>query len=336
MAFAVGLLEVAGDFFISDHNNKNSVANKMSDKNSKLASYFEDIHKKLNHSGQPLDYQGPKFGGGDHRGRTFGHDIIMFPLALYMLCSGKFVDGYYEDGAFQFIVTSLNQYGNEYAAMSFDEALIAYFTHMVADFFSTKSLPIPGFSLLSHFPNRDIRKFADELYRDGLNLRNLAMQGVPVAITELFIWMYNSLRYRNSTYSKEAIKNKKEKLLLISHGIALSVNIGKVIITENPTSLNLVMIMRVIKLVWNIIKHELDTNNKAIEKVNRSALKNQLETADTLILLDESIYYTREIDRLIAGMKSEFDEVNEIRNERLDDGYAQLDDMMTELMELNK
>ncbi|MGB4184749.1 MAG: hypothetical protein WBH95_12440 [Caldicoprobacterales bacterium] len=148
--------------------------------------------------------------------------------------------------------------------------------------------------------------------------------------------MYNSLRYRNSTYSKEAIKNKKEKLLLISHGIALSVNAGKVIITKNPTSLNLVMVVRVVKLVWNLIKHELDTTNKAIEKVSLSTLKNQLETMDTLILLDESIYYTREIDRVIANMKSEFDKTNQIRNDRLNEEYNQLDKMMTELMELNR
>jgi len=154
-------------------------------------------------------------------------------------------------------------------------------------------------------------------------------------VAELFIWMYNSLRYRNSTYSKEAIKNKKEKLLLISHGIALSVNAGKVIITKNPTSLNLVMVVRVVKLVWNLIKHELDTTNKAIEKVSLSTLKNQLETMDTLILLDESIYYTREIDRVIANMKSEFDKTNQIRNDRLNEEYNQLDKMMTELMELN-
>ncbi|MFY9297203.1 MAG: hypothetical protein WAO42_11090 [Caldicoprobacterales bacterium] len=155
-------------------------------------------------------------------------------------------------------------------------------------------------------------------------------------MAELFIWMYNSLRYRNSTYSKEAIKNKKEKLLLISHGIALSVNAGKVIITKNPTSLNLVMVVRVVKLVWNLIKHELDTTNKAIEKVSLSTLKNQLETMDTLILLDESIYYTREIDRVIANMKSEFDKTNQIRNDRLNEEYNQLDKMMTELMELNR
>ncbi len=154
-------------------------------------------------------------------------------------------------------------------------------------------------------------------------------------MAELFIWMYNSLRYRNSTYSKEAIKNKKEKLLLISHGIALSVNAGKVIITKNPTSLNLVMVVRVVKLVWNLIKHELDTTNKAIEKVSLSTRKNQLETMDTLILLDESIYYTREIDRVIANMKSEFDKTNQIRNDRLNEEYNQLDKMMTELMELN-
>lgn len=95
------------------------------------------------------------------------------------------------------------------------------------------------------------------------------------------------------------------------------------------------MIIRIVKLVWNLIKHELDTTNKAIEKVSLSTLKNQLETMDTLILLDESIYYTREIDRVIANMKSEFDKTNQIRNDRLNEEYNQLDKMMTELMELN-
>lgn len=335
VAFTIGILEVAGEFFISDHNNKKSIANKMSDKNTKLGEYFQSIHSKLDHSKQPLDYQGNKFGGGNHRGRTFGHDLIMFPLSIYMLCSGKFIDGYYEDEAFKMILTKLNQNGTAYTQLSLDEAIVAYVTHMVADFFSAKSLPIPGFSLLTHFPQRDIRKFANDLYKDGLNIRNLAIQGVPVATTEVLIWIYNSLRYKDSQYSKEAIKNKKEKLLLMSHGVAMSVNIGKVIITENPTSLNLVMIIRVINLIWNVTKYKTDINNKAIEKSNLSVLKNQLETMDTFILLDQSIYHTKEVAKLISEMKSNFDETNINRNKNLNEGFNELDDMMMEFKRLN-
>lgn len=75
VAFTLGLLEVAGDFLLSDHNQKNSLANQMQDKNNPLGQAFESIHKKLDHSGQPMDYQGKGFGGGDHRGRTFCHDF---------------------------------------------------------------------------------------------------------------------------------------------------------------------------------------------------------------------------------------------------------------------
>lgn len=335
VAFTIGILEVAGDFFISDHNNENSIGNKMSDKNSKLGGLFEQIHKNLDHSGQPLDYQGYKFGGGDHRGRTFGHDLIMFPLAIYMLCSGRFIDGYYEDGIFKFVMSQLNQYGNEYNKLSFDEAVIAYLVHMVADFFSAKGLPIPGFGLLAHFPQRNIRKFVNDLYKDGLNLRNLVMQGVPVATTELLIWIYNSLRYKDSEFSKEVINNKKEKLLLISHGIATAVNSGKVIITKKPTSLNLVMIIRTIKLVWKVVKDEANINNKVKEKVNLSVLKNKLETMDTLILLNDAVYYTTQIDKLIVESNNTFKNKFDKRQKYLSDSFEDIDDMLDQLKTLN-
>lgn len=336
VAFTVGILEVAGDFLISDHNQQNSIAHKLSDKNSKLGEYFNNIHEKIDHSGQPVDYQGPKFGGGDHRGRTFGHDLIMFPLAIYMLCSGKFVDGFYEDKIFKIIISSTNQNGNAYVGMNLGEALINYFLHMFADFFSVKSLPIPGFSLLTHFPARKIRKIANDLYKDGLNMRNLALQGVPVATTEIIIWIYNSLRYLDSDYSIDQIKNKKEKLLLISHGIATSVNIGKVIITKNPTSLNLVMIIRTIHLVWKVIKSEVEISHKAIEKLGLSTLQNKYKTLETLLLLDESIYYTKEIDKIILEIKHQHKTKLYDNKKKLCDGVSELDIMFQELVKLNK
>lgn len=335
VAFTIGILEVAGDFFISDHNNKYSVAYKISDKNNKLGSYFNSIHKKIDHSGQPLDYQGYKFGGGNHRGRTFGHDLIMFPLAIYMLCSGKFIDGYYKNNIYTPIMTTLNQNGNSYSKLSFDKSLIEYLLHMIADFFSAKSLPIPGFSLLSHFDQHDIRKFANNLYEDGLNLRNLAIQGVPVATTEFLIWIYNSLRYKNSDYDRETIENKKYKLLLIAHGIATAVNIGKVIFTKNPTSLNLVMIIRVIRLCWEIIEHNNDLSQRAIKKINLSVLKNKFETMDTLILLDKSLYYTSQINNLIDEMRKSFNEINEKRNVNLKYEFDKLNVMIKEFKNIN-
>lgn len=266
----------------------------------------------------------------------------MFPLSLYMLSKGQFIDGVYDNGAYKIVQTALNQYDNAYTTMGFGESLIAYFTHMIADFFSTKSLPIPGFSLLTHFPNREIRKFANDLYADGLNLRNLVMQGIPVATVELITWIYTALRYKDSTYSKEQIKAKKETMLLLTHGIATAVNVGKVIIqvvvtkdAKALTSLNLPMVIRTINLVWKSIKRELQYTNNRTALVYSSAMKNQLETEKTLILLDNCIYYTAQIDRLIADMKTEFDNTNERRIHQIADDTDDLKSLLDELKSIN-
>lgn len=348
--FATAIMEIAQDFLISDHNFDKSLAHKDSDFSKWLNSIHDGkdpetgrmldkdsvarkIHDFLtkNHSGSPMDYQGPHFGGGNHRGRTFSHDVLMFLLAIYMISQGKFIDGYYEDGKFVKIVTGTNQNGTAYETMGIGQAMIEYVLHMIADFCSAKSLPIPGFSLLTHAPNREIRKMANDLYKDGLNMRNLFMQGVPVATTEIIMWIYTSLKYRQSDYSKDQINNKKEKMLLLTHGVSTAVNIGKVIITKNPTSLNLVMIIRTVHLVWKVMKHEIDVNHKSIKKMNMGILRNKIETAQTLILLDEAIYYTEQIDRLIENMKLEFDQINHKRQVNLHNQFSELDAMLEEL-----
>lgn len=331
LAFALGILEVAGDFLISDHNQSNSIAHQMSDKKTKLGQAFESIHKKLDHSGQPLDYQGYKFGGGDHRGRTFCHDLLMFPLSLYMLTKGKFIDGYYEDGIFNTVVSALNQRGTEYVGLSGPESLIAYFTHMLADFFSTKSLPLPGFSLLTHFPNRDIRKFACDLYKDGLNLRNLVMQGIPIATVELLTWIYVALRYKNCDYSKEQIKQKKDRLLLISHSLAMSINVGKVIITKEITSLNLPIIIRVVKLTWSEIASKIDMNKKIIVQSYLSTIKNELEVLKTIILLENCVYITKDFDDFILSTKKNYDRNNAERIKVINKNNIEIKSLLEEL-----
>ena len=336
IAFSLAMMEVSANFFISDPAHKSSLASKLSDKNSKLGSYLQQYHEKWDHGMQPLDYQGPGFGGGSHRGKTFGHDLLMFPLSLYMLYTGQFIDGTFtKEGVYNWIVSNTNQHGTLYAGLNASESIIAYFTHMAADFCSAYSLPIPGFSFLTHFPNRDVQAFAMRLYRNGLNVRNLLLQGVPIAITELVMWLYTELKYKDSNYSEEAIRNKREKLLLISHGIATAVNIGKVIITKNPVSLNLIMILRTVKLVWNIVRDEINLTHKAIVKANVGVLKNQYEMLNTLILLDEAIYYTEQMDRLLIELTIDFTKTNELRKSDINEGLNELDQLLLELRSLN-
>lgn len=346
VAFALGLLEVAGDFMFSDHNVKNSIANQMQDKNTPLGEAFEKIHKLLDHEGQPMDYQGIGFAGDNHRGNTFCHDLLMFPLSIYMLTKGKFIDGVYRGGTYEVVTTALNQYGKEYASLNFGESLIAYFTHMIADFFSTKSLPIPGFSILTHSPNREIRLLAKRLYANGLNLRNLVMQGIPVATVELITWIYTELRHKDSEYTKEQVIAKKDTMLLLSHGIATAVNAGKVIINvliaptaakkvKALTSINLPMVIRTVTLVWSAVSREIKKNNDRKALIYSSVLKTELEIEKTLILLEECVYYTSEISRLIVEAKQEFDETNERRIDTLNSENAELRSLLEELKTTN-
>lgn len=97
VSFSLALLEVVGDFFIGDPQFKHSLANK----NGSFVKWMDQFHKKLDHSGQPIDFQGKfdsngnlvpwgesaddvlSFGGGSHRGKTFGHDSLPLARLLY-------------------------------------------------------------------------------------------------------------------------------------------------------------------------------------------------------------------------------------------------------------
>ena len=372
VTFLLATLEVGGDFFLGDPDFKYSLANR----NGPFVNWMKQFHEKLDHSGSVLDFQGkvdkngyvipkgnhdtPKagsFGGGDHRAKTFGHDlplmrflfgsdvkeddstgtnvakrtyntaliirdILHFGLALYSICNGKFVDCVLsKDGKYVRICTTTNQYGNVYPAYNIFVGVIKYLVHMLADFCSNYSLPIPGWSLLSHFPDRDVEAFALKLYRNGMNLRTMALQGIPVAVTELLMSLYIWLRSKDckENYSEEAWERKKDKLLLVAHGITTAVNVGKVIITKAPWRLNLVVIARTFHLVFKVIAEESDFTNRHIEKSELGILKARIETAKTLILLDKATYETQNIQRLLDSLDLRIKETNQNVDNALND-----------------
>ncbi len=365
VTFMLATLEVAGDFFIGSP----SFVLSLSKCNGPFVKWLNQFHEKLDHSGSPLDFQGKvfnadgipvgSFGGGDHRGRTLGHDLplaralfgakvkeddtsttkaikktynaslmardlIQFTLSLYSICNGKFIDFVYsKDGEFVKIITSTNQNGTEYSQCNVFVGLMRYLVHMLADFCSSKSLPIPGWSLLSHFPDRDVEAFALKLYKNGMNLRSIAMQSIPVAVTELLMAVYIWLRstYSKEDYSDDAWERKKDKLLLIAHGITSAVNIGKVIITKSPWLLNPPVIIRTFLLTCKVIAEEASFTNEHIKKVDLGVLKARIETAKTLILLDKVTYETENVQRLLDSLDLRIKETNQ----KVDDALGDLD-----------
>lgn len=332
--FGIALLEIGTDFLLGDP--KKGISSEISNKNTKLGEYFNNLHENVDHKGNSLDYQGYKFGGGDHRGRTFGHDMFSFPLAIYSLCNGQFIDGYYQDGRFNWVYSKLNQYGSEYVGLPPDQAIMAYLSHMFADFFSSKSLPVPGFGVLAHMPSRDIRVMVNKMYADGFNLRHMLVQGVPVVVAEILVRLFFYFRNRSVDADDAAKKHKLNKMLLMTHTLAALVNIGKVYFTNNPTAINLPMLLRVIWLTWSVLREEMEVSHRAKIKINYGVIKNKYETMQTLVMLDQAIYYTREIDKFIVRKNDEFVIAFDDNEKDIESGFGEIDDLMAEFANFNR
>jgi hypothetical protein len=296
--FAAAVLEVAADFLLGDP--QKGLSGALSDKNSTLGSFLQRVHDDvLKHEGDPWDYLGSGFGGPNHRARTFGHDLLMLPLSVYMLSKGKFVDFGYPDGSLQPVVSRLNECKQEYASLPPGQAVLAALVHLTADFCSAKSLPVPGFGVLAHAPSRTIRKLVADMYAGGFNLRHVMVQGIGVACCEILVRVYHWLRTRKDDHSSEAVRWKLHKMLLLTHGTSAAVNIGKVVITGNPCLINLPMIVRVLTLVWSVARDRIELTHRAVTKANMVVLKTKLELMRTAIIMEKAMLCTGQIDRFI-------------------------------------
>jgi hypothetical protein len=114
--FAVAIIEVVTDFITCDPTNPNSLASKFNDSKNPLGKWCnEHIHERINHSNNPLDFQGRfdengkqvfgsghmgqtiSFGGGDHRQLTYDHDLLRFFHALKDYKTGTFNEKRYQN-----------------------------------------------------------------------------------------------------------------------------------------------------------------------------------------------------------------------------------------------
>lgn len=349
VAFSLALLEVAGDFFIADPGYSKSLTRKLSDKNNQLGRWMNKIHDSIEHDKQPIDYLGKDYGGAFHRGKNFGHDslplarilysskideqdssgikttkkaynglllardIIMTGFAIYQISSGQFIDcSFTKSGKYEVIVSQITHRGGDYESCNVFIATFKLIKHLLADFFSATSLPIPGFSILTHWPDRDVEAFAMKLYKNGLNLRTMLLGGIPVGLVEIIMRIYAHCQYLGSKYTEEQKAHKLNKMLLIAHGITSAINVGKVIITKNPARLNIILIARTCNLIWKEIREEIELTNKALTKYEMGVLKNRIESMQTLILLDKTMH---QIFRHDKQMQIIYDKLLRIQNE---------------------
>lgn len=265
--FIISLLGVIIDNLVG--NPKKGVSAICSDKNSFIGSWFEDIHS-LHPVNNPIDYQGYKMGGGGHRLRSIGHDLLGFPFGLWQIMNGTFTGGYYQDGKYFDIISKVNQFGKAYETKSFIESLFSYVGHVFCDFFSTYSLPVPGFGYLAKMPSREIRVFAANMYNSGFNLRHMFVQGFSVLFIEIMIRTYSYFRYKKvQKLTNDQYLHKRRELLLLSHSLVAGFNIGKVTITGDILSLNLPQILAVVYHFIPFVTFYSRNNNKT-QKIIRN------------------------------------------------------------------
>jgi hypothetical protein len=305
--------------------------------------------KQYDLKNNPIDKTIPGISVGDHRLYSYGHDLLRFFSSAGMILSGTGPVGISGLGGEISLEQAPSGWLEALEALkiapgdpqSYFKACIILALHLFKDYCSARSLPIPGMTLIANLNGDKMPKFIDELTNEKeLNLRTLNGQVFSVAVIEIVIGLYCFIEKKACKYEEEysvnQIKNKKEKMLLISHSIAMLFNIGKVCVTKNPAFINVPQIIRILTLAIKCIKNELETNQKSLEKINLSVIKNKYETVQTIILLDQSIYYTSHLDRIIRAKMDVFDTKAEEQKENevveIDEFYA----LLQEYKGLNK
>lgn len=287
IVFVAALVGALSDLVIGTRNNP--ITGNKSDFSKNLNKLHTDTFK--HNSNGPIDYQGINFGGGYHRGLSKGHDILRFIEGISMFKNGQFSAIRYENGNAIHVMFNANQYGRPYEQMNIISAILEYSRHMFADFFSTNSLPFPGSSFLVEADNRQIRKFAADMYQNGFNLKNICIQSLSTVIVEIVIRVYFSIEsvkqykkeleinedFSNFEIVKSVLKpinqNKLDEMLLVSHIIVTAVNIGKVVIKKSPWEINVTEILSVFKYATKVIRETVARNNVNSEyaKIMRNA-----------------------------------------------------------------
>lgn len=241
--FCCALAEILADTNMADPANPDSLASSLNNSESSLGKWCNSIHEKIDHTNNPLDFQG--------RADIDGN--------IYFNGSG------------------------------FKGPNVSY-----------------GGGDLTHSSDRELRQLGSELYKDGVNLRTEMLKATSVAIPEIMLRIVHFLRYKDSEWSKEAKAKKLHLLLLITHGIASAFNIGKVIITENPESLNIPMITRMVYMAFRCIKDQIDFNARVMYKVSLSIVSTNLKLQETMIIMSQHIYYTINYQQLCLQIREEY------------------------------
>jgi len=219
----------------------------------------------------PIDYTGPNFGGPDHRVRSAGHDLGRPLSALRQIRDGRFRGIVWSDGVRTVFATEPGRY---VPVDALGEALTLWGKHLVADFVTPMSLPLPGWTWLYELPDRDVRKFAHAVYHGselggGLNLRSGGLNPMLSFLsTEMIVRTHVHARTYRRTGSPRLSSQEAAlctELLLAGHAVVGAACLGRALLAafagEGPLALrhvNLAVLVRVGFLAARVRADALD------------------------------------------------------------------------------
>ena len=193
-------------------------------------------------------------GGPDHRLVGPTHDVFRLFKTVKLVREGRFesaVKGVSKEAA------SYRRGLPPYLKVDDPkEALILVIMHWAADFFSSRSLPLPGWSRLAEVDNREFVSWLFKVYREGANLRTAISQfasnlsGLTLISILLHVYRYIDLFWiteRAEFSASRLIMRQDLRFRWMSRNAnltALAVTTGNVAITRNIFSWNYLALIK--------------------------------------------------------------------------------------------
>lgn len=213
-------------------------ANSPIDQDGSVSKWFSsNLHK--HEPDNPIDFQGPGFGGQFHRIRSRGHDLFRFFEAVDQASKGEFRGTRWSYGTPVEVISKFNQFGKSYPEMDWTCAFINVVTHLIADFFSAHSLPLPLSSVVYENCGRDLRKFVHDLYENGYNMRHVAINTVEVFLSYLTVEVWLWMQYGFDNLKNDSVGLKRTEMRCAILGFLSGFNAAGCFLFQNPFLINI-------------------------------------------------------------------------------------------------
>jgi hypothetical protein len=174
--------------------------------------------------------------------------------------------------------TKFNVFGDPKAAF------VAILFHLLSDFVTSRSLPLPGMTWIAD-TGPEWRDKVMYLYSNGLNLKNViggaAHLSSPI-ITEGILRIYFATTYTEGSISLKNFLSqglklntvREREMLIVAHAIATAVGSLKFVISQNVIDLNAVAIL-------GMLKHSISLHHQ-IRKIEKENLKKTILATERL------------------------------------------------------